>query len=66
LVMLLGGQVWWPVTQLWLFWVAPILGALLAGFVHLWLSGEDVPAPAAKADAPPPPPPVEAKADKAA
>lgn len=31
----------WAVGQLWLFWVAPILGALLAGFVHLWLSGED-------------------------
>lgn len=36
----------WPVTQLWLFWVAPILGALLAGFVHLWLSGEDSTEPA--------------------
>jgi aquaporin Z len=43
LVMLLGGKVWWPVEQLWLFWVGPILGALLAGFVHLWLSGEDPP-----------------------
>lgn len=32
----------WPVTQLWLFWVAPVLGALLAGFVYLWLSGEDI------------------------
>ena len=24
----------WAVQQLWLFWVAPIVGALLAGFVH--------------------------------
>jgi aquaporin Z len=31
----------WSVSQLWMFWVAPILGALLAGFVYLWLSGDD-------------------------
>lgn len=31
----------WAVSQLWLFIVAPILGALLAGFVHVWLAGED-------------------------
>lgn len=31
----------WALTQLWLFWVAPILGALLAGFVYTWLSGDD-------------------------
>jgi aquaporin Z len=30
--------------QLWLFWVAPILGAVLAGFVYRWLSPDD-PAP---------------------
>jgi aquaporin Z len=30
--------------QLWLFWVAPIAGALLAGFVYRWLS-PDEPAP---------------------
>ena len=30
--------------QLWLFWVAPIAGALLAGFVYKWLSPND-PAP---------------------
>jgi len=31
----------WAVKQLWMFWVAPILGALLAGFFYSWL-GEDV------------------------
>lgn len=41
-VALNGGS--WAVSQLWLFWVAPILGALLAGFFYLWLSGEDEPA----------------------
>ena len=30
--------------QLWLFWVAPIAGALIAGFVYRWLSPND-PAP---------------------
>lgn len=46
------GETGRAVGQLWLFWIAPILGALLAGFVHLWLSGEDVSNPAsAKPDA---------------
>lgn len=31
----------WALTQLWMFWVAPILGALLAGFVYSWLVGDD-------------------------
>lgn len=31
----------WAVKQLWLFWVAPILGALLAGFFYTWLVGDD-------------------------
>jgi aquaporin Z len=30
----------WAIEQLWLFWVAPILGAALAGFVYFWLSGD--------------------------
>ncbi len=34
----------WAVGQLWLFWIAPILGALLAGFVYSWMVGDDEPA----------------------
>ncbi|MHC4959196.1 MAG: aquaporin Z [Planctomycetota bacterium] len=29
----------WALGQLWLFWVAPIAGAFLAGQVHRWLEG---------------------------
>ncbi len=32
----------WALAQLWMFWVAPILGALFGGFVYRWL-GADVP-----------------------
>jgi aquaporin Z len=28
----------WALAQLWLFWVVPIIGAVLAGFVYSWLS----------------------------
>ena len=31
----------WAIKQLWLFWVAPILGAMLAGFFYSWLAGDD-------------------------
>jgi aquaporin Z len=31
----------WALSQLWLFWVAPILGACLAGVGYRWLSAED-------------------------
>jgi aquaporin Z len=32
----------WAVGQLWLFWVAPILGALAAGVVYKWFAaGEE-------------------------
>ena len=33
--LIVGG---WAIAQLWMFWVAPILGALLAGGVYRWLA----------------------------
>jgi len=35
----------WALSQLWLFWVAPIAGAAIGGFFYNWLGGEE---PAAK------------------
>jgi len=32
----------WAIDQLWVFWVAPIIGALIAGFVHRALLEGDV------------------------
>jgi aquaporin Z len=31
----------WATAQLWLFWVAPIIGAVLAGIVYRWLAGDE-------------------------
>lgn len=31
----------WAIDQLWLFWVAPIIGAVLAGWVSRWLFDPD-------------------------
>lgn len=31
----------WAVAQLWLFWVAPIAGAIIAGVVYRWFENED-------------------------
>jgi aquaporin Z len=31
----------WGLTQLWAFWLAPLVGAGLAGFVHRWLSKDE-------------------------
>ncbi|GHD10389.1 aquaporin Z [Halioglobus japonicus] len=31
----------WAISQLWLFWIAPIVGAALAGIVYKWLGSED-------------------------
>jgi aquaporin Z len=30
----------WALSQLWAFWLAPLVGALLAGFVHRWFATE--------------------------
>jgi aquaporin Z len=49
----------WAVQQLWLFWVAPILGAAVAGFAYNAIAGADV-EPAEPATKPP-----KAKAAKA-
>jgi len=31
----------WALSQLWLFWLAPIVGALLAGIVYRWLEKDE-------------------------
>ena len=31
----------WAIQQLWLFWVAPIAGGVLAGVVDRWLSARE-------------------------
>ncbi|MEM7222696.1 MAG: aquaporin Z [Pseudomonadota bacterium] len=31
----------WALAQLWMFWVAPLIGALLAGFAYRWLGGKE-------------------------
>jgi aquaporin Z len=31
----------WAVSQLWLFWLAPIVGAILAGVVYRWFESEE-------------------------
>jgi aquaporin Z len=36
----------WALSQLWLFWIAPLVGALLAGLVYRWVS-PDAPIPVA-------------------
>jgi aquaporin Z len=32
----------WAISQLWLFWVAPIVGALLAGTTYRWFEQEEI------------------------
>ncbi|OOV91122.1 aquaporin Z [Pseudomonas sp. MF4836] len=36
--LIVGG---WAIQQLWMFWVAPILGALIGGGLYRWLGRED-------------------------
>ena len=31
----------WAISQLWMFWVAPIIGAALAGFAYRWLGNHE-------------------------
>src|SRR5262249_45151705 len=31
----------WAISQLWLFWLAPLLGAGLAGVAYRWVGGDD-------------------------
>jgi len=31
----------WALSQLWLFWVAPLIGAALAGVVYRWIGGDE-------------------------
>jgi aquaporin Z len=33
----------WAVAQLWLFWVAPLVGAAIGGYLHRWLAHEKAP-----------------------
>jgi aquaporin Z len=35
----------WAISQLWLFWVAPIVGAVLAGGFYAWVSSEEIEPP---------------------
>ena len=31
----------WAISQLWMFWIAPIVGAILAGVVYRWLGSQE-------------------------
>jgi len=31
----------WALSQLWLFWIAPLAGAVVAGIVYRWVGGDD-------------------------
>jgi aquaporin Z len=38
LTLMVGG---WAIAQLWMFWVAPLLGAVVGGVVYRWLGKEE-------------------------
>jgi aquaporin Z len=40
----------WAIGQLWLFWVAPLVGAALAGLVYRWVGGANPPPVAVTGD----------------
>ncbi|HMF13007.1 MAG TPA: aquaporin [Gemmataceae bacterium] len=42
-IMITFSNTWWALQQLWLFWVAPVAGAVLAGIVYqaLWSAAEE-------------------------
>jgi aquaporin Z len=31
----------WALEQLWLFWVAPLIGAIVGGVAYRWIGGEE-------------------------
>ena len=40
-IMLAFGGEWWGVQQLWLFWLAPIVGGVLGVFAYRFVSERD-------------------------
>jgi aquaporin Z len=51
----------WALAQLWLFWVAPVAGAVVAGMLYPWLSGDEDRPPLAPAGEEGPAQPVKRK-----
>jgi aquaporin Z len=40
----------WAILQLWLFWLAPLLGAVVGGYLYRWISEETTPSVTGTAD----------------
>jgi aquaporin Z len=47
-IIVAAGGDWWALQQLWLFWVAPLVGALLAGLFYKAFLAEHLPPPVAE------------------